>query len=120
MSLAGGTEGGPPGVIGLWPPLGVCGVCGVCGICTESKVREAQIYRDGESYLIVQRFFHRVQWIQRIDGVVEMRKRVVDAAVASVHIEVAIHARRVFDGVSVWIELLISLVAVTAASEKSK
>lgn len=49
-----------------------------------------------------------------------MRKRVVDAAVASVHIEVAIHARRVFDGVSVWIELLISLVAVTAASEKSK
>lgn len=37
MSLAGGTEGGPPGVIGLWPPLGVCGVCGVCGIWEEVK-----------------------------------------------------------------------------------
>uniref|UniRef100_A0A2M4B2F4 Putative secreted protein n=1 Tax=Anopheles triannulatus TaxID=58253 RepID=A0A2M4B2F4_9DIPT len=35
FSLAGGTLGGPPGVIG-WPdelpPPGVCGVCGVWGI----------------------------------------------------------------------------------------
>lgn len=75
---------------------------------------------DIESYLIVQRFFHRVQWIQRIDGVVEVRKWVVNATAASIHIEVAIHARRVFNGVSVWIELLVSLVAVTAASENSK
>lgn len=119
MSLAGGTEGGPPGVIGLWPPLGVCGVCGVCGIWKESKVRKAQAPGGSEPYLIVQRFFHRVQRIQRIDGVIEVRQRVVDAAVASVHIKVTIHARRVFDGVAVWIELLISLVAVTAASENS-
>lgn len=32
MSFRDGTDGGPPGVIGLWTPFGVCGVWGVWGI----------------------------------------------------------------------------------------
>lgn len=68
------------------------------------------------SYLIIQRFFHGVQRIQWIDWVVQMCERIV-YSVVSIADEISIQTRWVFDGISVRIKLLISLVVV--AEKKS-